>query len=120
MEWVDNYNTSQVMGTRRVAGTDIVGGMDLRMDGPKRHAFCAARGIHFDARLYASPTWTRDRGKIPKERDFDVYIGSLVTLDPSAHPQAQPSAPACPQDLPPPSYSQITGKRDESKEENSR
>ena len=93
MDWVDNYNTSQVMGTRRVAGTDIVGGMDLRMDGPKRHAFCAASGIHFDARLYASPTWTRDRGKIPKERDFDVYIGSLIPVDPGAPPQAQPSSP---------------------------
>ena len=108
LEWIDNYNTPEVMGTRRVSGTDIVGGMDLRMDGPKRHAFCAANGIPFDALLYGSPTWTQNRGKIPKEKDFDVYVGTLVPVGPpTAPPQTQPSAPACPQDLPPPSYSEI-------------
>ena len=31
LEWIENYNTPLVMGTRRVSGTDIVSGMDLRI-----------------------------------------------------------------------------------------
>ena len=61
------------------------------------------------------------RGVDPSNPDSSTQVDvSSYSSHPSAHPQAQPSAPACPQDLPPPSYSQITGKRDESKEENSR
>ena len=30
LEWINNYNTPQVTGTRRVAGSDVVSGMDLR------------------------------------------------------------------------------------------
>ena len=99
----------------------------FRMDGPKRHAFCTANGIPFDALLYSTTTWTQNSGKrIPKDRDWDVYVGTVipvpvltgdpllgtgvpVPVDPTAPSDVQPSAPpACPQeDLPPPSYDEI-------------
>ena len=85
----------------------------FRMDGPKRHAFCVANGLPFDALLYASPTSMQNIGKIPKERDFDVYIGTLVPITniicptPTAPSPIQPPDGAFHQDLPPPSYSEI-------------
>ena len=49
------------------------------MNGPKRQEFCASWGLPFDAVIYANPVWQQaNRGLIPKERDFDIWIGTRV------------------------------------------
>ena len=49
------------------------------MNGPVRQEFCASWGLPFDAVIYANPVWQRaNHGLIPKERNFDIWIGTRV------------------------------------------
>ena len=49
------------------------------MNGPKRHDFCTQWRLPFDAFIYANPI-PSTIGLIPKEKDFDVYIGTRVDV----------------------------------------
>ena len=49
------------------------------MNGPVRKEFCAIWGLPFDDVIYANPVWQQaNHGIIPKERDFDIWIGTRV------------------------------------------
>ena len=49
------------------------------MNGPKRHDFCTQWRLPFDAVIYSNPI-PSTIGLIPKEKDFDVYIGTRVDV----------------------------------------
>ena len=54
------------------------------MNGPKRQEYCAANGIPFDAVVYANPIWGLNQGPVPKEKDWDVHIGTRIDMPPGA------------------------------------
>ena len=77
LEWVENYNSPYTGWNRRNRQRNIVCGFDLKMNGPKRHHYCTTHGLPFDAVIYANPI-PSIIGMIPKEKDFDVFIGTRV------------------------------------------